>query len=103
MIYAWSMCRSLHGWLDVSVHHAMARLIFLAAGFVPDFAVGPQSHNRAAVLALLPAQVRGPSDLARVLSRRDGIVQAGSGAWAFAVEFLSGHAVGPVLILLHGS
>jgi len=32
----------------------MARLIFLDAGFVPDFAAGPQSHVGAAVLALSP-------------------------------------------------
>ena len=78
------MCRGLHGWLDVSMHHAMARLIHLATGFVPDFAAGPQSHAGATVLALSPAQVREPAGLARVLPRRDGIVQAGSGAWAFA-------------------
>jgi len=90
---AWSVCRSLNGWFDVSMHHAMARLIFLDAGFFPDFAAGPQSHIWAAVLALFPAQVRGPSGLARVLPRSDGIVQTGSGAWAFAAA---------VLILLHG-
>jgi len=41
---AWSVCRSLHGWLGASMHHAMAWLIFLYAGFVPDFAAGPWSH-----------------------------------------------------------
>jgi len=67
--------------------HGMAQLIFLDAGFVPDFAAGPQSHVGAAVLALSPAQVRGPSGLARVLPRRDGIVHAGSGTRAVAINF----------------
>jgi len=71
--------------------------------FVPGFAVDPQSHNGAVVLALFPAQVRRPSGLARVLPRRDGIVQAGSGTWDFAAEFWSSHVVAAVWILLHGS
>jgi len=50
----------------------MARLIFLVAGSVPEFAAGRQSQNGAAVLALFPARVRGPNGLARVLPRRDG-------------------------------
>ena len=37
--------------------HGMARLIFLDADFVPDFAAGFKSHVGAAVLALSPAQV----------------------------------------------
>jgi len=73
----------------------MARLISLAAGLVPDFATGPHSHVVSAALALSPAQVREPAGLARFLPRRDGIVQAGSGA----VQFLSGHMVVSVLIL----
>jgi len=66
-----------------------------AAGFVPNFAVGPPPHVVAVALALSPAQVRELTGLARVLPRRDGIVQAGSDA----VQFLSG----PVLVLWHGS
>ena len=54
---AWSVCRSQHGELGASMHHGMARLIFLDTGFVPDFAAGPQSHVGAAVLALSPTQV----------------------------------------------
>ena len=92
------MCRGLHGWLDVSIPHVMVWLIFLAADFVSNFAAGPQSHTGAVVLALSPTQVREPAGLARVLPRRDGIVQAGSGAWAFTVWFLSGYVVTTVLI-----
>ena len=65
----WSVCRSLYGWLGESMCHVMARLIFLDVGFVPDFAVGLQSHGAAVVLALSTAQ----SGLARVLPRRDGV------------------------------
>jgi len=97
------VCLSLHGWLGVSMYPAMARLIFLATGLVPDFAAGPQSHNGAAVLALFPAHVWGLIRIAGVLPRRHGIVQAGSGAWAAAVNFLSGHVVATVLIFCHGS
>ena len=83
--------------------HGMARLIFLDTGFVPDFAAGPQLHARAAVLAPSPAQVRGPSGLARVLPQRNGIVQAWAGAWAFAIEFLSSLVVAAAFVLLHES
>ena len=62
---------------------------FFDAGFVPDFAASPQSHAWEAVLAPFPDQVRGPSELARVLPQRDGVVRAGAGAWAAAVNFLS--------------
>jgi len=50
------------------MHQAMARLISLAAGFVPDFAAGPHLHAVAAALVLSPAQVREPAGLARALS-----------------------------------
>jgi len=100
---AWSVCQSLYGWLGVSIYHAMARLIFLSAGFVPDFAAGPLPYAGATVLALSPAQVRGPSGLARVLPRGDGIVQAGLGAWSFAVEFLPCHVGAAAFDVLHGS
>ena len=76
------------------MYDVLARLIILFdAGCVPDFAAGPQSHARAAVLALFPAQVRGQSELARVLPRRDGVVRAGAGAWAAAEIFLSSLAM----------
>ena len=68
-----------------------------------DFAAGPQSYVGATVLALFPDPVREPGGLARVLPRRDGIVQAGSGVWAFAVWFLSGHVVDAMLMSCHGS
>jgi len=68
--------------------HAMSQLVFLYAGFAPDDAAGPWPHDGPAVLALSPAQIRGTSWLARVPPRRDGLVQAGLGACAFAVEFL---------------
>jgi len=68
----------------------MARLIFVHVYCAPNFAAGPRSHVGAAVFAPYCAQVRGPSGLARVLPRRNGIVQAVVGAWALAVEFLSG-------------
>ena len=79
------------------MHQALARLISLAAGFVPNFDAGP--HTVVDALALSPAQVRGPAALARLLPRGDGTVQAGSDA----VQFLSGHIVGVVLVLWHGS
>ena len=88
---------------SVWLYCAKARLIFLYAGFGPDFAAGPQSHAWAAVLALSPAQVRGQSGLARVLPRRNGSVQAVVGAWALAVEFLSGFVGAVVFALLQGS
>jgi len=78
---------------------ALARLISLAPEFVPNFAAGPPSHVVAAALALSPGQVREPAGLARVLPRRDGIVQAGSGA----VQIFTGHIVAAVLVLWHGS
>ena len=81
------------------MHQALVRLISLPAGFVPNFAAGPPTHTVATALALSPIQVREPAGLARVLPRRDNIVQAGSGA----VQFLSGHMVAAVLILCHGS
>jgi len=81
------------------MYQAMVRLISLPAGFVPNFAAGPPTHTVATALALSPIQVREPAGLARVLPRRDNIVQAGSGA----VQFLSGHMVAAVLILCHGS
>ena len=66
------------------MYYALALpLIFFDAGFAPD----PQLHAWAAVHALFPAQVRGPSELARVLPRRDGVVRAGAGAWAAAEIF----------------
>ena len=68
----------------------MAWLIFVHVYCAPNFAAGPQSHVRAAVFAPYSAQVQGPSGLARVFPRRNGIVQAVVGAWALAVEFLSG-------------
>jgi len=77
------------------MHQALGRLISLAAGFVPNFSVGPPVHVVTVALALSPAQVREPAGLVRVLPRRDGIVQAGSGA----VQFLSGHIVAVVLVL----
>jgi len=81
------------------MYQAMVRLISLPAGFVPNFAAGPPTHTVATALALSPIQVREPAGLARVLPRRDNIVQAGSGA----VQFLSGHMVAALLILCHGS
>ena len=72
------------------MYYALAwPIIFFDAGFVPDFAAGPQLHAWEAVLAPFPAEVRGPSELARVLPRRDGVVRAGAGAWAATVNFLS--------------
>jgi len=68
----------------------MVRLIFVHVYCAPNFAAGPRSHDGAAVFAPYRAQVRGPSGFARVLPRRNGIVQAVVGAWALAVEFLSG-------------
>ena len=83
------------------MYHVKARLIFLYTGFGPDFAAGPQAHAWAAVLALSPAQVRGPSGLARILPRRDGIVEAGLGALTFAVEFLPVHVGAAAFVVLH--
>jgi hypothetical protein len=40
------------------------------------FAAVLVSHAGVAFLALSPAQVRGPSGLARILPRGDGVVQA---------------------------
>jgi len=80
------------------MHQAMAQLISLATGFVLDFDAGPHSHTVAGVLALSSVQMREPAGIARVLPRRDGIVQAGSEAWKIAVQFLIGHMVATVLI-----
>ena len=81
------------------MYQAMVRLISLPAGFVPNFAAGPPTHTVATALALSPIQVREPAGLARVLPRRDGIVQAGSDA----IQFLSVHIVDAVLVLWYGS
>jgi len=64
----------------------MAQLIFVHVYCAPNFAAGPQSHVRAAVFAPYRAQIRGPSGLARVLPRRNGIMQAVVGAWALAFK-----------------
>jgi len=85
------------------MYQAMVRLIFVDVCFVPDFAAGPQSHVGAVVFTPYPAQVRGPSGLARVLPRRNGIMQAGVGAWAFAVEFLSSLVGAAAFVSLQGS
>ena len=85
------------------MHYALALpIIFFDAGFVLDFAAGPQSHAWAAVLAPFPAQVRGPSELARVLPRGDGVVRAGAGAWAAAVDFLSSLALAAAQVPWYG-
>ena len=62
---------------------------FCACALTLNFAAGTWFHVRAAVFAPYRTQVRGLSGLARVLPRRNGIVQAVVGAWALAVE-LSG-------------
>ena len=83
------------------MYDALARqIIFFDAGFVPDFAAGPQLHAWEAVLAPFPAEVRGPSELARVLPRRDGVVRAGAWAWAAATNFLSSLAPCWAMVLL---
>jgi len=82
---------------------AMAQLIFVHVYCAPNFAAGPQSHVRAAVFAPYCAQVRGPTGLARVLPRRNGIVQAVVGAWALVVEFLLGFVGAAVFASLQGS
>jgi len=56
-------------------------------------------HTVSVAMVLSPDQVRGPAGLARVLPRRDGIVQAGSDA----IQFLSVHIVDAVLVLWYGS
>jgi len=84
------------------MYFAVALLIFLYTDLVPDFVAVPLSHARAVFLALSPAQVRGPSGLARILLRGDGIVQAGVGAWNFAGAFLSGHVVATAFVVLYG-
>ena len=71
-------------------------------GYVPDFAAGPQSHAGPAVLALSPAQVRGPSGLARILPRGDGVVQARVRARNFALAFPPGHMAAAAFAVLHG-
>jgi len=78
---------------------AQARLISLAAGFVPNFDAGPSAHAVAVVRALSPAQVWGPAGLACILPRGDGVEKPGSDA----VQFLSGHIAAAVLVLSHGS
>ena len=58
--------------------------------YSPFFAAGPRSRAGAVVDAPAHAQVRGPNGRARILSRRNGIVQAVVGAWACGARFLSG-------------
>ena len=100
---AWGICQSLYDWLGASMYFAAALLIFLYADLVPVFATVPLSHTRAAYLALSPAQVRGPSGLARILTRGDGVLQARARARNYAAAFLSGYVVAAVFVVLHGS
>ena len=60
-------------------------LIFVHVHCTPNFAAGTWFHVWAAVFAPYRAHVRGLSGLARVLPRRNGIVQAVVGTWAQAV------------------
>jgi len=80
----------------------MARLIFVHVPCTPNFAAGTRFPVGAAVFAPYRAQVRGLSSLARVLPRRNGIVQAVVGAWALAVE-LSGFVGAAPFALFQGS
>jgi len=66
----------------------------------PKFAAGPRCQVGAAVFVLYRAQVRGPSGHARVLPRRDGVMQAVVGTWARAVK-LSGFVGAAPFELLH--
>ena len=66
----------LHGRPVYSMLPAQARLISLAAGFVPNFDAGPSAHAVAVVRALSPAQVWGPC----ILPQGDGVEQPGSDA-----------------------
>ena len=65
-------------------------MIYVHERCAPKFAAGPWCQVGAAVFALYRAQVRGPSGLARVLPRRDGVVQVVVGAWTRGAGFLSG-------------
>jgi len=81
------------------MHLTLVWVISPVTGFVPKFDTGPPAHALAAALALFPVQVWGPAQLARVLPRGDGVVQAGSDV----VQFLSGHIATAVLVLCQGS
>jgi len=96
---ACGVCQSLYA----SMCFAVVPLIFLYAGLVPVFAAGFVSHAGVTFLALSPAQVQGPSGLARILPRGDGVVQARVGARNYAVAFLPGHVVVLAFVVLHGS
>ena len=76
---------------------------FLCVSLVLVFAAVPVSHTGVAFLALSPAQVRGPSGLARILSRGDGVVQAGVRAQNFALAFPPSHMAAAAFAVLHGS
>jgi len=76
--------------------------VFLCAGLVLVFAAVPVSHAGVAFLALSPAQVRGPSGLACILPRGDGVVQARVRARNFALAFLPGHMAAAAFAVLHG-
>ena len=77
----------------------MSRINYVHVHCALKFAAGPRYEVGAAVFALHCAQVRGPSGLARILPRRDGVMQAVMGAWALAVE-LSGFVGAAPLALL---
>jgi len=81
---------------------ALARAAGLLSGFVGTVAL-PQSPVGAADVAPYQAQVRGPSGRARVLSLRNGFVQAVIGAWACGAKKLSGLLGAVAFALLHGS
>ena len=97
---ACAVCRNLCGCPGTSLCQAMSQLNYVHVHCAPNFAAGPQFQVWAAVFDLYHAQVRGPSGLARVLPRRNGIVQAVVGAWALAVE-LSGFVGAAPFALLH--
>jgi len=70
---------------------------------VPVFAAVPVLHAGVAFLALSPAQVRGPSGLARILPRGDGVMQARVRARNFALTFPPGHMAAAAFDVLHRS
>jgi len=75
------------------MHQALARLISLVAGFVPNFAVGPPAHVVSA--AWLCPLLKCGSRLGLLVSFPEGMVSCKPGP----VQFLLGHIVAAVLVL----
>jgi len=92
----WSVC--IEQWL-----YPECCLAFLCTDLVLVFAAVPVSHAGVVFLVLSPVQVRGPSGLARILPRGDGVVQTGVTNRNFAPAFPPGNMDAAVFAVLQRS